>query len=245
MGCQPRRMPWIDRCVNFRHLLTSVILQDFPNLLLPDRCRVCGQDSPSAGYCPNCAAGLDRHEHQCRTCGVPFTGEEICGQCQRRPSPILETIAPFKYIRPISDDKYHRMLAIGRDLGTLLAPEVARLACWSPDVLVPVPLHWKRQFWRGFNQSAEIARPVSDALDIPIDLDLIRRGVNTVPQVGLKPARRRRNIQNAFQPTPRRMPDSAAIIDDVITSGSTVTEVAHCLRNSGVKRIVVWALVHI
>lgn len=229
--------------------LSRLTMRALVDLILPDQCRLCAEVSDQAGYCARCAARLPRHDRQCRICGVPFTGGAICGRCQRQPPPILETIAPFQYAPPVSDDihqlKYHRKLACGRDLGTLLARELARRASWRPDVLVPVPLHWKRRFRRGFNQSVEIAVPVSRALDVPIDLNLVERRVHTAPQVGLMPAQRRRNTRRAFRATEVRKPESAAIVDDVITSGSTVSEVAHCLRRSGVKWIVVWALTRV
>jgi len=159
---------------------------------------------------------------------------------------MTETIAPFQYAPPVSEDihqlKYHRRLACGRDLGILLVRELEARLPELPDVLVPVPLHWQRQFQRGFNQAIEIARPVSRAFDIPIETGVVTRRLHTPPQVGLSSAQRGRNIRRAFAWTGRPVPESAAIIDDVITSGSTVAEVARCLRHAGVEHIAVWAL---
>ncbi|MDZ7842497.1 MAG: ComF family protein [Gammaproteobacteria bacterium] len=217
------------------------------DLLLPDLCRVCGGDTRSAGYCDACAAGLLRHGRQCRACGVPVVIDGLCGRCQRRPAPIAETVAPFRYAPPVSEDihklKYHRKLACGRDLGTLLARELEARLPELPEVLVPVPLHWRRQFQRGFNQSVEIARPVSRILGVPIETGLVKRTAYTPPQVGLGPATRRRNLRRAFKTTGATMPASVAIVDDVITSGATVAEVARCLRRAGVETVFVWALV--
>lgn len=216
------------------------------DLLLPDQCRICGAASPGAGYCRDCAAALPRHDRQCRACGVPVVIDGICGRCQQDPPPVAETIAPFRYAPPVSEDihklKYHRSLACGRDLGTLLARDLERRLPELPDVLVPVPLHWKRQFQRGFNQSVEIAGPVSRTFGIPIDLSLVKRDLSTRPQVGLTPSQRRSNLRRAFRFAGTSVPESAAIVDDVITSGATVAEVARCLRGAGVTTIFVWAL---
>lgn len=239
-------MPWFDRCVNSRQKIRRGAVQRIIDLLLPDHCRCCGVPCDEGGYCLDCAAGLPRHEQQCRLCGVPFTGGGVCGRCRQDPPPIFQTIAPFLYAPPVSDDirtlKYHRKLACGRDLGYLLTRELENRAPGLPDALVPVPLHWKRRFRRGFNQSVEIARPISLKLGIPIDLSLVERRVDTTPQVGLMPRQRRRNMRRAFAATHVRMPGSVAIVDDVITSGSTVREVARCLRSAGVEHVTVWAI---
>lgn len=246
MDCQRKIMPWIDRCVNFRQRLALLSARQFLAVLLPDQCRICRATSGSAGYCPDCAAALPRHDRQCLVCGVPVAIDGLCGRCQREPPHVSETIAPFRYVDPVRADihqlKYHRKLACGRDLGTLLARELARRGAWLPDVLVPVPLHWKRQLVRGFNQCVEIAEPVSRAYGIQIDSGLVKRRVHTIPQVGLVPAQRRRNVRRVFQCRKGPVPESAAIIDDIITSGSTIAEVALCLRAAGVRHVVAWAL---
>jgi ComF family protein len=233
---------------NYGQRLLRRIVSHVIDVVLPEQCGLCGQASDRTGYCGDCVSGLDRHARQCRICGAPFSGDEICGRCQIEPPPITETIAPFKYAAPISDTihalKYRRRLACGRDLGYLLASEVEKRISEVPEVLVPVPLHWKRQFWRGFNQSVEIARPVSRWLGIPIDLRLVRRKVHTAPQVGLMPLQRGRNVQGAFQPIGTG-PSSVAIIDDVMTSGSTTAEVARCLAEMGVRQIYVWTLARV
>jgi ComF family protein len=236
----------LARTMRLNRRLSSLAARYLIDVLLPDQCRICGAALPSAGYCPPCATGLPRHGLQCPACATPVPVRGLCGRCQRQPPPVAETIAPFRYAPPISEDihqlKYRRKLACGRDLGALLARELESRLPELPDVLVPVPLHWKRQFRRGFNQSVEIAGPVSRTLRIPIDPGLVRRRVHTMPQVGLRPAQRRRNIRRAFAATDAPMPTSAAIVDDVITSGATVFEVARCLRAAGVQTVFVWAL---
>lgn len=246
MRCQLERMPWFDRCVNSRHRLPSLSSQHLIDLLLPDQCRLCGGASDSAGYCRGCAAAFPRHARQCRACGLAIAADGLCGRCQSDPPPIAETIAPFEYAAPVSEAvhqlKYHRKLACGRDLGTLLARELENRLAELPDVIVPVPLHWQRQLRRGFNQSVEIAWPLSAAFGIPVDLCLVKRIAATRAQVGLPAARRRANIRHAFAPGGTAAPESVAIVDDVITSGATVAAVARCLRRAGAASVFVWAL---
>jgi len=246
MACQPKILPWIDRCVNFGRRLPGLASGLLIEALLPDRCPLCGAGTQAAGFCDSCRACLPRHDNQCRACGVPLFAGSLCGSCLGRRPPIEATIAPFRYDSPISDWihrlKYHRGLAYGRDLGSELAREVEARTAFRPDVLVPVPLHAWRQFRRGFNQSVELALPVSRELGIPVDAGLVTRRVNTIPQVGLRPAERRRNVNRAFAWSGRTVPRTAVIIDDVVTSGSTVRAVARCLARAGVDRVDVWAL---
>lgn len=249
MDCQPKRMPWIDGCVNSGRILRHLAARAFKGLVLPDHCPQCGHPDEQAGYCRECASGLPRHARQCRICGVPFSGDAICGGCQRCPPPVDRTVAPFKYSSPLSDAvhqlKYHRRIACGRDLGSLLARELASCLDEFPEVLLPVPLHWRRRFQRGFNQSLEIARPVSEALSVPVDARLVRRRLRTSPQVGLMPEQRRRNLRGAFEVRSGPVPPSVGIIDDVVTSGATTSEMAEALRRAGVERVLVYAVIRV
>jgi len=249
MGYKPFINQWIAQSThlpNFGRKLSARLAPSLVDLLIPDQCRLCGAGSDQGGYCRDCAAALPRHPIQCRACGQPLTRAGLCGRCQQDPPPIDETIAPYQYAPPISEAvhqlKYQRKLACGRDLGILLARELEYRLAELPDVLVPVPLHWQRQFHRGFNQSLEIARPVSRLLDVPIDLSLVKRRVKTTPQVGLNPTHRRANMRRAFAADAGAAPESVAIVDDVVTSGATVAEVARCLQRAGVRTVFVWAL---
>lgn len=241
-------MPWIDHRVNCRRWLPRHIGASVLTLALPSRCPLCGKAGAGNGYCPVCSAELSRHGEQCRVCAVPLVGRPICGRCQQDPPPIDETVAPFRYAPPVSNAihrlKYHGKLAHGRDLGFLLAGEIENRNARLPDILVPVPLHWKRRFRRGFNQSLEIALPLSRELGIPVEPGLARRRVHTRPQVGQAPRRRRGNVRGVFEAS-GRAPRSIAIVDDVVTSGSTVTELARCLTSAGAREIYVWALTRV
>jgi ComF family protein len=110
------------------------------------------------------------------------------------------------------------------------------------EVLIPVPLHYIRLLERGFNQSEEIARILSDRLNIPLDTKSLTRVRMTEPQSGLSINKRRQNLLKAFRFEPQKCYRSVAIVDDIITTGSTLTEISKVLSRSGVTHIEVWSL---
>jgi ComF family protein len=129
-----------------------------------------------------------------------------------------------------------------RLLGQLLARSVQAAGQPLPEVLVPVPLHRRRLAERGYNQALEIARVVARQLELPLEPGCCDRGVATLSQAGLDEGSRRRNIRGAFRArSPLGLRD-LAIIDDVVTTGSTVEELARVLKRAGALHVQVWAL---
>ncbi len=109
-----------------------------------------------------------------------------------------------------------------------------------PDVIVPVPLHKQRLMQRGFNQSVEIGRTLSRSLGIPLDKRSCIRVRSTPEQSGLPARKRKTNIKGAFQVSEDFGEKHIAILDDVMTTGSTVSELARSLNAKGAKRVDVW-----
>jgi ComF family protein len=170
----------------------------------------------------------------------------LCGQCLQRPPAYDRTISLFAYNPPVSQLvlalKFNNKLGHARLLGSLLATSLHGRIQTRPDCILPVPLSNMRLRERGFNQSLELARPVSRALDIPITTSLLKRTRHTSPQSQLKFRERRKNIRNAFQLTGHYVPAHIAIIDDVVTTGSTCHEMAVVLKKAGAKRVDVWSI---
>ena len=110
-----------------------------------------------------------------------------------------------------------------------------------PELIIPIPLHRKRLRQRGFNQAVELARPIAKQLGLSIDRTLCKRIKNTPAQITLEAKQRQQNMRNAFQIKPPNL-DYIAIIDDVMTTTSTVNELCKCLRKQGVKKIDVWVI---
>jgi ComF family protein len=142
----------------------------------------------------------------------------------------------------IGGAKFRGRLSLVRLLGQCLADRVREVDPPRPQVLLPVPLHASRLRTRGYNQALEIARVVGRELFLPIDHASCIRSAATPPQAGLDERARHRNIRGAFL-VPGLLPwRHVAILDDVVTTGSTVAELSRVLRKAGVRRIQVWAV---
>ena len=110
-----------------------------------------------------------------------------------------------------------------------------------PDVLIPVPLHNFRMLKRGFNQAGELAAYAGKVIDIPVLTSALRRRRNTKAQSGLSRKQRRKNVRGAFYwHGPGKPARHVALIDDVMTTGTTVTECARVVKKAGAKRVDVW-----
>ena len=227
-------------------------LKSIQAVLLPPHCVLCGGagERPLLDLCAPCAADLPRNLDACARCaaplppGTPFGS--ICGACLKRRPRFDDALAPFCYAYPLDhlvrDFKYRGRLAYGRVLGTLLAQHLQRQAAPLPELLLPVPLHCARQRERGFNQSCEIARHVAEQLDIALDESLCIRARATLDQARLTARERRSNVRGAFALARRPRGAHVAILDDVLTTGSTLNELARILKRGGVKRVSAWAV---
>lgn len=139
----------------------------------------------------------------------------------------------------ITSLKFGAQYKNARLLGLLLAGRLKQTA-ERPDCILPVPLHKARYRQRGFNQAIEIARTVSKELQIPLDLTSCRRHSNTPHQTTLTAKQRRKNLKNAFSLIKPVQAQHIALLDDVMTTGSTVYELACLLKKAGVNRVDVW-----
>ena len=138
--------------------------------------------------------------------------------------------------------KFGHELMFARVLGTLLARSLQRSGQPLPECIIPIPLHRKRLLERGFNQSAEIARHVAPRLGMRVEPRLLQRQRDTCAQSGLDAATRAQNLAQAFginrqRPVPRRV----ALIDDVLTTGSTAEAAASTLKSAGCERVELWS----
>jgi len=172
--------------------------------------------------------------------------DAICGECQKEPPTYCVTRAAFRYAPPvdklIQDLKYHGRLDLSRVLGDYLARHLMDLAGQLPDVIVPVPLHPSRLRSRGYNQSLELARFVSAALELPIDASNVRRIRATAPQTELPREQRKRNVRGAFNAGVAFAGRAVAIVADVMTRGSTVQSLAQSLLKAGAREVRVWVV---
>lgn len=219
--------------------------------LFPPTCLLCGAPGAQGrDLCAGCAAELPYNRHACPGCALPFdvplpVGAR-CGACQRRAPPFARALVALRYETPIPTlvgaVKFRGRLNHGRLLGQLLAEAALGLPAPWPQVLVPVPLHPGRLAGRGYNQSLEIARVVGRALGLPVDAACCRRVVATPPQTGLDERARRRNLRGAFAALTPCPWERVAILDDVVTTGTTVGELTRVLQRAGARRVELWAV---
>ncbi|CAJ2376060.1 MAG: Competence protein F [Arenicellales bacterium IbO2] len=215
--------------------------------LLPRRCALCAARA-ERGFCGDCRQMLPWITRACEICGaeLPAGAPGVCGGCQAEEPPSYDrAVIPFRYCEPVAGQirllKYRDQLGHAAALGAMLSLHARRARPPHPDALMPVPLHGKRLRLRGFNQAMEIAKSVGRELGIEVRHRELRRIKNTVPQVGLSHAARRSNVRGAFRASPLRGMH-IALVDDVVTSGSTVDAAARALKRAGAETVSVWAV---
>jgi ComF family protein len=224
------------------------ILQKYLTHLFPARCILCGNKGvENRDLCAACYVELPRNSPRCYRCAsdfdAPHSQTRICPKCFADAPAFDETLAPFVHHRAIRyliiQLKFHHHYPSARLLGGLLADYVKQTA-ELPDCIIPVPLHKNRYRERGFNQSIEIARVVAKNLSVPLDLKSCQRQRDTAHQVGLSGEERNDNMKNAFSVAPHFRARHVALVDDVMTTGSTVHELAAALKKAGCHRVQVW-----
>jgi ComF family protein len=217
--------------------------------VLPLRCLLCG-DRGAGGrdLCSGCERDLAINTACCPRCALPLDAPApLCGECIEREPPFAAAWAPFRYEHPLdlleSRFKFRGDLAAGRVLASLLIERAVDEELGLPDAIVPVPLHVSRLRERGYNQALELAKPLARVLGVPLRVDLLRRVRATIAQTGLDAAARRRNLRDAFAiSNEQAIPAHVALLDDVMTTGTTLRECSRVLRRAGVQRVEVWAL---
>jgi ComF family protein len=244
------------------------VLQGIPgrliDLILPRHCYHCGQPIAPERRESFCAAcwGLVRliTPPYCPCCGEPFRSpvaltyspEYRCGACRAIPPPFDHARAIGRYEGPLRQAihllKYRGKLYLKQPLLQLaLAHFDTHFPATTFDVILPVPLHHERLMQREFNQAAVLARGLARHLDVPMLERLLVRVRPTRPQVELSGRERRQNVSQAFAVT-----DAAAlvgkvvlIVDDVLTTGATLGEVAKTLKAAGARQVDVFALARV
>ena len=226
-----------------RHLLNT-----FGYRLIPGLCLCCGLASGrELDLCAGCEAALPVLGPACLRCAIPLPTPALCGECLRQPPPFTRVIACHPYAPPVSTLilalKQRRDLAAGRVLGELLTARIAATvpADDRPDLLIPVPLHWRRCFARGFNQARELARPLAAALGIALAPRLARRVQHLTPQHRRRDERHRQ-LRGAFRICRPLAGERIAIVDDVVTTTGTARALADALIRAGAGPVEVWCI---
>lgn len=221
------------------------IVRHLAGAVMPASCLLCEEPGPGA-LCAGCFFDLPHAGKTCPACGAKQPAEDLCGRCLTSKPAYNRVIAAYDYSYPVDylirAFKYRQSLLVAKALTPALAERTRSLCPDAPQVLLPVPLHSGRLYRRGFNQSLEIARRLAREPGIPIDTRLLRRHRATQEQALLGPPERRRNLRAAFSLNRENQYQSVAIVDDVMTTGSTASELARLLRRTGTKEIQIWVL---
>ena len=210
---------------------------------LSQPCLLCAGRALGEPVCSACRADLAwLPDTRCPRCALPTPHGEVCGACLRRPPAFSATVAVLRYGHPadilIQHLKYGGELALAGWFAGLLAERVHEL----PELILPMPLHSARLRERGFNQAAEIGRAVGKRLGVAVCLDACRRVRDTPSQAGLSLKERRKNIRGAFSCHADLRGRRVALLDDVMTSGASLDELAGTVLRAGAAEAWVWVL---
>ncbi len=202
--------------------------------LLPQDCRLCGLPSGDALLCAGCRNELPHlSPAHCPVCALPLPAAQVCGRCLRHPPAFDATLAVWAYADP-ADSLIHALKF--RDqlpLAGWFAEELQALGLPPCDLLLAMPLHPHRLAARGFNQSVEIARVLARRADLSFAAFGLERLHDTPPQRGLAWSQRRRNVRGAFAVSTDVAGRHVAVVDDVLTTGASLHEVARTLKTAG------------
>jgi ComF family protein len=243
------------------------LLANMAAWLLPGVCVLCGQSGARTRFllspwrtidiCQLCSSELPWLNAVCYRCANPLGQEKIwavdditasllCGECMQKPPAYDSTIALFYYHFPLDHMigllKFHNKIKFAHVLGAMMAEKIhTRYGDRrKPELIIPMPLHPQRLKERGYNQAVELARPIAKKLGIPLSLTDCVRVANTMPQSVVAASERQRNVSNAFSVKLPSCVEYVALVDDVMTTGSSVTELARTLKKAGVVTVDVW-----
>lgn len=230
----------IEILSNATHALQGLLLH-VADLLMPQDCFVCGGHAGGDAVCAACSAELPLHPAAvCPVCAEPTGDARTCGRCLRHPPAFDATWAVFDYAFPVDAMlhalKYRHRLALADFFAAAMLRAGARPRLdlrVQADVILPMPLHPRRLAERGFNQAVEMARPIARAAGLPLELAAVRRVRNTVAQAGLDREARRRNPRGAFVSNTSLSGLRVVVVDDVMTTGATLDELAGVLKQQG------------
>jgi len=206
---------------------------------------LCAATSGPDLLCGDCLRSLPRLDAACPRCAMPMTTAGLCGQCLKTPPHFDATLAALRYAFPadqlILGLKYGARLPLAVLLGDLLGSRIS-LRLNAPDLIVPMPLHHTRLAERGFNQALEISKRLARKSGVPVRTDGAVRLCDTARQADLPAKQRLTNVHGAFDCHLNLSGMIVAIIDDVMTTGASLNELARTLKLAGAARVENWVV---
>jgi ComF family protein len=225
--------------------------------LFPDDCRICDRPLRDFSRVPVCRVCLAKPEplaadYYCVQCRAPFLSRfplDDLGRCAlcRRGARGFDAAYSFGFYenelrKLIHLFKYGRVQTLSAPLGRLLALALPREQ--SFDLIVPMPLHWRKRWQRGFNQAELLAREIGRRTHTPVR-NALRRVRNTESQAGLTSAKRRKNVSGAFQPRGTLAGRRVLLIDDVMTTGATAASCSRALKRASASHVTLLTLARV
>ena len=223
-------------------------LQRAPTARWPGLCAIC-HGWGGGRVCADCLSRFAMPVPRCRQCALPVpAGVAICGSCLATPPAFDAALACVDYGAPwsqlITRFKFHDALDLAPVFADAIAAAAAQPEVDRPELVLPVPLAAGRLQGRGYNQAWQLARRIASRLRLRADAGLLLRLRETTHQLALPPAARAGNVRGAFAVEPRRRAEiagrSIAVVDDVMTTGSTGEEIARVLKQAGAERVALW-----
>jgi ComF family protein len=207
------------------------------DVLAPQDCFVCGAESVGEAVCEPCARALPhRPPSACPRCALPGLAGGCCAACEREKPAYDATLALYDFVFPVDAMvhalKYRHRLSMAAFFGAALAARAQDFAAQA-DLVLPMPLHPRRLAERGFNQAVELARPLARAHGLPLGLSVVRKLRNIPAQAGLDREARLRNPRGVFECDVSLQGQRVIVVDDVMTTGATVGELARVLKRQG------------
>ena len=223
------------------------------NIIFPNRCLGCGsvEIEKDREFCPSCWGELIfLKAPYCSCCGLPFifedsldaANESLCDHCNKKPPAYNKARCLFVYNDVIKKSilslKHYDNTQYAKTFAKLMARMQTEL-CQEVDIIVPIPLHWKRLILRQYNQAALIAKHLGNILEKPVDYKNLIRSTNTKSQGHQSRKNRQTNVENAFKLKEQAVfkDKNILLIDDVMTTGSTLHEAAKALKLAKPKNI--------
>lgn len=224
------------------------------DFIFPPRCPICNRVRLpwEERCCPACRMSLKMvGDHYCFYCGRQvLEQEEYCLRCKKKQPVYDRGFSVFLYEGALKESLMGFKFQ-GREWnGQFYADEIVRyhgdeLAAFGAEAIVPVPIHRKKLRKRGYNQAEVLAKHIAGKLNLPCRSGLLVRKIYTTPQKELGETDRLRNLMNAFaisdskREKKRMTPKSVILVDDILTTGSTLEVCGRILKRAGVERIAV------
>ncbi len=211
--------------------------------LLPPACPLCSHTFPvswAEPFCPDCLPGFRALPNaHCSCCALPFPGTEnsshLCGRCLKKTPAYRKvyTVGPYDSTMrdAIQQFKFNQRIGLDRPFGKLLNRVIN--SDLQVDLIVPVPLHPRRLKRRSYNQSLLLARELGRLRNLPVETKLLQKTSDTLAQQELSARERERNLRQVFQVTRKLQGEKLLLVDDVMTTGSTVQACGQVLLDAG------------